>query len=157
MQRSPYGTSLPEAGAVHHINNCRAGCRCARQLWLRLCCKSRFALVAENSAGRRCDFRVKMWRASSPHVKLTGDVAKVSEIIRIGDCFPFRNSRKISRPATFDFCNSIAPITDTKADDWGGCRATRRCIAVNITRLPSVPRQILKVIPRPPNSASRDD
>ena len=30
-------------------------------------------------------------------------------------------------------------------------------IAVNIAKLPSVPRQILKDIPRPPNSASRDD
>ena len=30
-------------------------------------------------------------------------------------------------------------------------------IAVNIATLPSVPRQILKDIPRPPNSASRDD
>jgi hypothetical protein len=30
-------------------------------------------------------------------------------------------------------------------------------IAVNITKLPSVPRQILKDIPRPPNSASRED
>ena len=30
-------------------------------------------------------------------------------------------------------------------------------IAVNIAKLPSVPRKILKVIPRPPNSASRDD
>ena len=30
-------------------------------------------------------------------------------------------------------------------------------IAVNIVKLPSVPRQILKDIPRPPNSASRDD
>ncbi|HTC05374.1 MAG TPA: hypothetical protein VK749_18350 [Xanthobacteraceae bacterium] len=29
--------------------------------------------------------------------------------------------------------------------------------AVNIAKLPSVPRQILKDIPRPPNSASRDD
>jgi hypothetical protein len=29
-------------------------------------------------------------------------------------------------------------------------------IAVNIAKLPSVPRQILKDIPRPPNSASRD-
>jgi hypothetical protein len=32
-----------------------------------------------------------------------------------------------------------------------------RRIAVNIAKLPSVPRQILKEIPRPPNSASRDD
>ena len=30
-------------------------------------------------------------------------------------------------------------------------------IAVNIAKLPSVPRQILKDIPRPPNSASRND
>jgi hypothetical protein len=30
-------------------------------------------------------------------------------------------------------------------------------IAANIAKLPSVPRQILKDIPRPPNSASRDD
>jgi hypothetical protein len=32
-----------------------------------------------------------------------------------------------------------------------------RRIAANIANLPSVPRQILKDIPRPPNSASRDD
>ena len=30
-------------------------------------------------------------------------------------------------------------------------------IAVYIAKLPSVPRQILKDIPRPPNAASRDD
>ena len=30
-------------------------------------------------------------------------------------------------------------------------------IAVNIAKLPSVPRQILKDIPRPPYSTSRDD
>jgi hypothetical protein len=30
-------------------------------------------------------------------------------------------------------------------------------IALNIAKVPSVPRQILKDIPRPPNSASRDD
>jgi hypothetical protein len=30
-------------------------------------------------------------------------------------------------------------------------------IAVNIVKLPNVPRQILKDIPRPLNSASRDD
>jgi hypothetical protein len=30
-------------------------------------------------------------------------------------------------------------------------------LAANITKLPSVARQILKDIPRPPNSASRDD
>ena len=30
-------------------------------------------------------------------------------------------------------------------------------LAVNIAKLPSVPRQILKDIPRPPNTASRGD
>ena len=30
-------------------------------------------------------------------------------------------------------------------------------LAVNIAKLPSVPRQILTDIPRPPNTASRDD
>ena len=30
-------------------------------------------------------------------------------------------------------------------------------LAVNFAKLPSVPRQILKDIPRPPNSASQDD
>ena len=30
-------------------------------------------------------------------------------------------------------------------------------IAVNIAKLPSVPRQILKDIPRPPNTANWDD
>ena len=30
-------------------------------------------------------------------------------------------------------------------------------LAMNIAKLPSVPRQILKDIPRPPNTASRDD
>ena len=35
--------------------------------------------------------------------------------------------------------------------------AMRHFIAVNIAKLPSVPRQIFEDIPRPPNSASRDD
>jgi hypothetical protein len=30
-------------------------------------------------------------------------------------------------------------------------------VAVNIAKLPSVPRQILKDIPRPPHKAGRDD
>jgi hypothetical protein len=36
-------------------------------------------------------------------------------------------------------------------------RLSQRGIAVNIAKPPSVRRQILKDIPRPPNSASRDD
>ena len=67
----------------------------------RFCCKSRFALVVGNSAGRRCAFRVRMWGASSPHVKLTGDFANVSDAIRIGDCFPFRNFAKNQSPCNF--------------------------------------------------------
>jgi hypothetical protein len=39
---------------------------------------------------------------------------------------------------------AMAPITDTKADDWGGCRDEAFLIALNIAKLPSVPRQILK-------------
>jgi hypothetical protein len=72
-----------------------------RSLYLRYCCKSRFAMVVGNSAGRRCDFRVKMWGASSPHVKLTGDLANVSAAIRIGDCFSFRNFAKNQSPCNF--------------------------------------------------------
>ena len=33
----------------------------------------------------------------------------------------------------------------------------RHTVNAEIAKLPSVPRQILKDIPRPPNSASRDD
>ena len=44
----------------------------------RYCCKSRFALGVGNSAGCRCDFRVKMRGASSPHVKPTSDFANTS-------------------------------------------------------------------------------
>src|SRR5262249_42900463 len=43
----------------------------------RLCCKSLFALVIKNSPGRRRDFRVKMWRTSSPDDKLMGDLGNV--------------------------------------------------------------------------------
>jgi len=79
----------------------------------RYCCKSRFTLLVENSAGRQCDFHVKMWGASSPHVKLTGDLANVSEAIRIGDCFPFRNFAKNQSPCNFRLLQQYR----TKADD----------------------------------------
>src|SRR5215831_21027371 len=54
------------------------------------CCKSRFALVIKNSAGRRFGFRVRMRGTSSPHVKRTGDFGNATEAIRIGDQFPSR-------------------------------------------------------------------
>ena len=76
------------------------------------CCKSRFALVVGYSAGRRCDFRVKMWGASSSHVKLTGDLANVSEAIRIGDCFPFRNFAKNQSPCNFRLLQQYPPESD---------------------------------------------
>jgi hypothetical protein len=53
---------------------------------------------------------------------------------------------------------AIAPVTDTKADDWGRLsRDEAFLIAVIIAKLPSAPWQILKDIPRPPNTASRND
>jgi hypothetical protein len=78
----------------------------------RFCCKSRFALVVENSAGPRCDFRVKMWGTSSPHVKLTGDLANVSDAIRIGDCFPFRNFTKNQSPCNFRLLQQYRAYSD---------------------------------------------
>src|SRR5215469_10516436 len=54
----------------------------------RVGCKSRFALVFKNSAGRRCGFRVKMRGTSSLHGKLTGDFGNASEAGRISDCLP---------------------------------------------------------------------
>ena len=83
------------------------GAKC--RLWPILLQKS-FCTDGQKFAGRRCDFRVKMWGASSPHVKLTGDLANASEAIHksaIASIFVI--SRIISRPATFDFCNSIGP------------------------------------------------
>ena len=50
----------------------------------RYCCKSLFAQVIKNSAGRRRDFRAKMWGTSSPDEKLTGDLGNVIEATRIG-------------------------------------------------------------------------
>jgi hypothetical protein len=53
---------------------------------------------------------------------------------------------------------AMTPIADTKGGRLGRIsRDEAFLIAVNIAKLPSVPRQILKDIPRPPNSASRDD
>jgi hypothetical protein len=43
----------------------------------RFCCKSLFALTIKISFGCTRDFRVKMWGASSPGDKLTGDLRNV--------------------------------------------------------------------------------
>jgi hypothetical protein len=94
--------------------------RSKRSLLGGFCCKSRFALVVGNSAGRRCAFRVRMWGASSPHVKLTGDFANVSDAIRIGDCFPFRNFAKNSSPCNFRLLQQYRP------DSCRGCRRPAR-------------------------------
>jgi hypothetical protein len=51
----------------------------------RLCCKSPFAVVTKNSPGCRREFRVKMWGASSPDDKLTGDLGNVIEATESGD------------------------------------------------------------------------
>jgi hypothetical protein len=51
----------------------------------RYCCKSRFALVIKNSAGRRFGFRVRMRGASSLHAKRIGDFGNATEGIRISD------------------------------------------------------------------------
>jgi len=54
---------------------------------------------------------------------------------------------------------TIAGLRDEWKDKASG-ETVKSCIispAVNIANLPSVPRQMLKDIPRPPNSASCDD
>ena len=62
----------------------------------RLCCKSLFALVIENSPGFRRDLRVRMWGPSSPTDKLTGDLGNVIEATQTGvrrsDRLPARKS-----------------------------------------------------------------
>ena len=78
----------------------------------RYCCKSRFALGVGNSAGCRCDFRVKMRGASSPHVKPTSDFANTSEAIRIGDCFLFDSFAKNSSPCNFRLLQQYRHETD---------------------------------------------
>jgi hypothetical protein len=80
----------------------------------RYCCKSRFALGVGNSAGYRCDFRVKMRGASSPHVKPTKDFANTSEAIRIGDCFLFDSFAKNSSPCNFRLLQQYRHVCDVK-------------------------------------------
>jgi len=81
----------------------------------RLCCKSHFALVIKNSADYRRGFRVKMWGTSSPHVKLTGDFGNAVEVIRIGDCFPFRVFAKNSQTCNIRLLQHNRPLTSFTA------------------------------------------
>src|SRR6516225_8750570 len=49
----------------------------------RYCCKSLFAQAIKNFPGFRRDFRVKMWRTSSPDDKLADDLGSAIEGKRI--------------------------------------------------------------------------
>src|SRR5262245_36627807 len=79
----------------------------------RFCCKSRFALVTENSAGRGRGFRVKMRGTSSPRDKLTGDFGNAIEVIRICDYFPFGLFAKNLWPCNFRVLQQNRPIADS--------------------------------------------
>src|SRR5215510_8756062 len=80
----------------------------------RFCCKSRFALVTENSAGRGRGFRVKMRGTSSPRDKLTGDFGNAIEVIRICDYFPFGLFAKNLWPCNFRVLQQNRPIADAE-------------------------------------------
>src|SRR5262245_12537760 len=81
----------------------------------RFCCKSRFALVTENSAGRGRGFRVKMCGTSSPRDKLTGDFGNAIEVIRIGDYFPFRLFAKNLLPFNFRVLQHTLPLAEVQS------------------------------------------
>jgi hypothetical protein len=57
-------------------------------------------------------------------------------------------SRRLAKPGCLGNAEALARPTDIQRVFL---------IAVNIAKLPIMLRQILKDIPRPPNSASRDD
>ena len=79
--------------------------------------------------------------------------------------------RRFSRPWSIEESSAcfIVRDGDKQAVAYVYLRAGRRSsaklltrdqaflIAVNIAKLPSMPRQILKDIPRPPNTVGRDD
>ena len=54
-------------------------------------------------------FSCKDVGASSPHVNLARDLANVSDPIRIGDCFPFRNFAKNQSPCNFRLLQQYPP------------------------------------------------
>ena len=74
------------------------------------CCKSLFALAIKDSFDRRRDFRVKMWRTSSPEDKFTGDLGNVIEATSIGGRLSDFLQQENWRRAIWDFFNNIDPI-----------------------------------------------
>src|SRR5215510_5924759 len=101
----------------------------------RFCCKSRFALVTENSAGRGRGFRVKMRGTSSPRDKLTGDFGNAIEVIRICDYFPFGLFAKNLWPCNFRVLQQNRPIPDSS---W--VASIRGCPAFNKPKTPIGPK-----------------
>ena len=53
-----------------------------------------------------------MGGTSSPHVKLAGDFGNAIEVIRIGDCFPFRDFAKNLWTCNFGLLQHIPPASD---------------------------------------------
>jgi hypothetical protein len=73
---------------------------------------------------------------------------------------PCGHCGKCCRPIRRGFCLTRSNFEDEPQRQMSMKRLSRDeafFIAVNIAKLPSVPRQVLKDIPRPPNSASGDD
>src|SRR5215469_17780444 len=90
----------------------------------RVGCKSRFALVFKNSAGRRCGFRVKMRGTSSLHGKLTGDFGNASEAGRISDCLPSRVFTKKQSLCNFRLLQHYLPEAELMHCTAGRARPT---------------------------------
>jgi hypothetical protein len=67
--------------------------------------------------------------ASSPHVKLTGDLANVSAAIRIGDCFPYRNFAKNQSPCNFRLLQQYRGNSGHRADTPNWSFMTHRVIS----------------------------
>ena len=110
------------------------------------CCKSPFARGVGNSAGCRCDFRVKMRGTSFPHVKLTSDFANTSEAIRIGDCFLFDRFAKNSSPCNFrllqQYLHERAEISWAEHVRSAQVFQTSTCSAIESASSISMPRYL---------------
>ena len=78
----------------------------------RFCCKSLFALLIKNSPGCRRDFRVKMWRTSSPDDKLTADLGNVIETTQIGGRRSDRLMAGKLSPGNFGLLQQYRPKAD---------------------------------------------